>query len=333
MEIDIPIESQLAAPTQPSGSNALRIPLRPPRAKQTTTCPECGKVLLQKTLQRHIETSHTKWTALRCPQCPKTFYRKDHLLRHGREKHDDAAETVECVYCGKQVRQRYMNEHWKGRKCMSKHVVTTELGHHVSAESMADPLIIGACLVVTVSRLLFYRSMLQHPILIYPDICSRSVLCGILELRALAIRQMRKTISTSFDATPTAFSNFSLSAQMTTLIYVDFFLFGEDSYECRAHCGSLITLEYCDSHPTDYLLYYEEIFEHCWRRATQGQLQRWQIPLACFWKTLAPTTEDEYADGTCMMTTYVPRSLKSSRWLVKKFGRRRGIGWQFAYSS
>ena len=325
MEIDIPTESQLAAPTQPSGSNALRIPLRPPRAKQTTTCPECGEELLQKTLQRHIETVHTKQTPLRCAQCAKTFYRKDYLLRHCREKHDDAAETVECMYCGKQVRQRYLNEHWKGRKCMNAQVPKTEIAKGLSATSLMDPLVVATSLyILTTEASLHSKFSIEDNGFVYDvENVPRQHIDEIWSLRDLVLYQTRKNVSKACSTGTRITLDVVLHVQLLTLAFVDTALFGLGSNESSAHSNFLSSRSgqwLVAEGYHDQLYKYEAVIDHCWSRVPRHYIVSSDQdlisilagrPLGFLYWLREPDCPEGGLD-----VVHIPRSLKYGQWLV-----------------
>lgn len=97
---------------------------RSPPAKRKASCPICKSVMLRKTLQRHIDLKHNnRLPILRCSSCVAQFKRKDVLERHEREQHGDHPRTVTCSYCGRQVRERALNDHFKSRKCRVAGVV------------------------------------------------------------------------------------------------------------------------------------------------------------------------------------------------------------------
>ena len=81
-------------------------------------CEQCGRKMLRKTLSRHMHSKHGSDT-LQCDYCTVTFKRQDHLQRHVQEQHNIHSGLVECVYCGKRIRPRYLNDHFKGQKCRS----------------------------------------------------------------------------------------------------------------------------------------------------------------------------------------------------------------------
>ena len=193
------MDSLQSRPTPPVTPAAVARLTRTAPSRRATNCPECGKELLQKTLQRHIETHHSKRTAFRCGQCNTTFYRKENLARHIREKHDDASDTVGCVYCGKQVRQRYLSEHWKGQKCIDAQDSKIEMPKSLDAESVLDSLVICASLLSLSVRA--FR-MVNDPagyVLQAPEPVGCILLGEIWNLRGLAIRQIRNMLSKILD--------------------------------------------------------------------------------------------------------------------------------------
>ena len=90
--------------------------------QQKIKCPYCDLVPVRKTLPRHIQQKHSgPQTRLYCAICPKTFVRLDIKVRHEREQHGclaGDAGTIECVRCGKRIRDRTLKEHFRSRKCI-----------------------------------------------------------------------------------------------------------------------------------------------------------------------------------------------------------------------
>ena len=95
-----------------------------PAWKQRVSCEQCGMRMLRKTLNRHLHSRHG-FETLHCEYCGVNFKRQDHLRRHIQEQHRLQIELVECMYCGKAIRPRYLNDHFKGQKCTRARIVAS----------------------------------------------------------------------------------------------------------------------------------------------------------------------------------------------------------------
>ena len=71
---------------------------------------------LRKSVSRHMRTVHST-KRLRCSHCGHSFVRQDILDRHVRTQHQEPTGTVECKYCGKQVRPRSLPNHRASEAC------------------------------------------------------------------------------------------------------------------------------------------------------------------------------------------------------------------------
>ena len=243
------------------------IPAHVPPSKQRTSCSVCKRVLLRKTLRRHIHTHHHKEVTFRCKGCSKTFRRKDHLVRHCREKHSLDSDSVECVHCGRQVRSRYLYEHWKGQKCLRAQRLQSGTLQDVGAGSMVDPLIISGSLLWLVWWIRFdYLGWSQGPLCANASLIPKDLYRDAFELRAYALQCANRLLSQALITRPTKRLSVALIAQIITLFSVDDALFGEDSAECKTHRCSNVLKE-TPAGGSEFILQYEAIMEHSWHRA------------------------------------------------------------------
>ena len=314
------MDSLQSRPTPPVTPAAVARLTRTAPSRRATNCPECGKELLQKTLQRHIETHHSKRTAFRCGQCNTTFYRKDHLARHIREKHDDTSETVGCVYCGKQVRQRYLSEHWKGQKCIDAQDSKIEMPKSLDTESVLDSLVICASLLSLSLEALSMVDDTADYVLKAPEPVGCILFGEIWKLRGLAIRQVRNMFSKILDPASPHRENIVVWSQMDILLKVDHLLFGEHSEQYNTHLEHMCGLDWCFTHQNEFLPQFEEAIEDSERKAKKQNPRSStlydSVDFGEFYSWVSPITSHEDRNGKQITTILIPPSLKYGDLLV-----------------
>ena len=87
------------------------------RPQKRIKCPICDRSMLKRVLDRHLRTVHQQGSDYECSLCGEKFIRPDSVSRHEREQHGDKTGLVECIMCGANVRERYLNDHFRSRKC------------------------------------------------------------------------------------------------------------------------------------------------------------------------------------------------------------------------
>lgn len=80
-------------------------------------CPVCDRRYgKEKTLNRHYRAIHLKhlFTCRDCPR-PKTFSRRDYLVRHQAEVHNRSSNTVRCAVCDIELLGRTLDDHFESK--------------------------------------------------------------------------------------------------------------------------------------------------------------------------------------------------------------------------
>ena len=70
-------------------------------------CPLCGKKCMwmnEKT--RHMREVHSKEGRVKCPDCDKSFSRREYMDRHHSKAHASNPQTFECNICGKSFNRK-----------------------------------------------------------------------------------------------------------------------------------------------------------------------------------------------------------------------------------
>lgn len=112
--------------------------LKPKEAK--ATCHLCGKTVVPRVLRRHLRTVHHLHDRLHtCYICDLNFARRDNLLRHLREKHENDP-TVNCPTCGATVHRRYLEKHDSARNCRAVSNLAQQDARRAHVESIAGSL-------------------------------------------------------------------------------------------------------------------------------------------------------------------------------------------------
>lgn len=109
-----------------------------PAAKSTPgrdpdfACKQCSKVFQRRTtLHRHQREVHQP-PAFGCSICGDRLTHKVDRDRHKDEQHEEERSTVECMICGKHIRESALKDHVRSTKCQ---IATAE---RRSAESQED---------------------------------------------------------------------------------------------------------------------------------------------------------------------------------------------------
>ena len=148
-----PAHPAVAVPPPTAGANVCQRRLthqKQPTAKRRTQCHICGLDLLKTTLHRHLWTRHgqqstsQQMTTYACSTCDQIFKRKDIRDNHEVEQHGGEVGYIECTYCGKVVRKRYLSQHFRRLVCRkdqlawaaqrSRSAITTASGAHPHAD-------------------------------------------------------------------------------------------------------------------------------------------------------------------------------------------------------
>lgn len=149
--------SQIEEDQQPMEIDQRSTVTEKPRPYRCSLCPKSFP--LQKTLNRHTRTVHFE-NSYPCHICSQTFSREDVRNRHEVEQHGDKDGTVECVFCGAQIRERAMDGHIQSRTCqeaqqksLKSNSSNVDLCHCdgslvVELEAIRDPLLLCALLAL-----------------------------------------------------------------------------------------------------------------------------------------------------------------------------------------
>ena len=248
-------EFELLEPSAPAVFTSQPRPLTQgiPFSKQKTTCQVCGLVILKKTLPRHVRVKHHQQRQLLpCSYCDRTFSRMDIVERHEREQHGEDIGTVECVYCGQDIRQRAIKDHFRSRKCREARASPKELERDspscraqsgtsvfqgLGVEAAMDSILVCSYFLVNAALL---RIALNAKLEISQDDAlplntthvPRQIHVELWELRGLAIRLTRKRLANIY-------AHDSAIAEVFSLALADLDIFGEQSEYCEAHIKHL----------------------------------------------------------------------------------------------
>ena len=77
------------------------------------TCNICGEIISLKNQSRHLREVHSAGPSLQCPQCPKSFKRRDQLNSHISNIHDrDEPVQYVCYFCERKFSKKVnLNQH------------------------------------------------------------------------------------------------------------------------------------------------------------------------------------------------------------------------------
>ena len=85
---------------------------KPRREKKTAVCSQCGKVVQEQYLKKHLLIHEAVPRDKVCEQCGKGFTDATRLMKHISYVHEGKVhEKTTCSYCGKLVSRDYLNHH------------------------------------------------------------------------------------------------------------------------------------------------------------------------------------------------------------------------------